>query len=76
MMLKKRTISLFEYDFSKQCGGEDIETTDQELLELVIRDIGLDYISRRAIWVQKYYMRGCLFMGPKYYGATICRKSQ
>ena len=37
---------------------------DHELLELVIRDLGLDYISRRAIRVQKYYMRRFLFMGP------------
>jgi hypothetical protein len=59
-MLKGRALSLFEYHLSKRCGGEDIETTDQELLELVIRDLGLDYISRRAIRVQKYYMRRSL----------------
>ena len=41
-----------------------MEVTDHELLELVLRDLGLDYISRRDIWVQKYYMRRCLFMGP------------
>ena len=63
-MLKGRSLSLFEYHLSKRCGGEDIEVTDHELLELVIRDLGLDYISRRAIRVQKYYMRRCLFMGP------------
>ena len=53
-ILKGRALSLFEYHLSKRCGGEYIETTDQELLELVIRDQGLDYISRRAISVQKY----------------------
>ena len=63
-MLKGHSLSLFEYHLSKRCGGEDIEVTDHELLELVIRDLGLDYISRRAIRVQKYYMRRCLFMGP------------
>ena len=63
-ILKGRALSLFEYHLSKRCGGEDIETSDQELLELVIRDLGLDFISRRAIRVQKYYMRRCLFMGP------------
>jgi hypothetical protein len=63
-MLKGRVLSLFEYHLSKRCGGEDIETKDQELLELVIRDLGLDYISRRAIRVQKYYMRRCLSMAP------------
>jgi hypothetical protein len=35
-----------------------------ELLELVIRDVGLEYMSRRAIRVQKYYMRRSLFMVP------------
>jgi hypothetical protein len=63
-MLKGRALSLFEYHLAKRCGGEDIETTDQELLDLVIRDLGLDYIYRRAIRVQKYYMRRCVFMGP------------
>jgi hypothetical protein len=42
---------------------EDFEVADHELLELVIRDVGLDYISKRASRVQKYYMRRCLFMG-------------
>ena len=35
-MLKGRALSLFEYHLSKRCGGEDIEVTDEELLELVI----------------------------------------
>jgi hypothetical protein len=59
-----RSLSLIEYHLSKRCGGEDIEVTDRDLLELVIRDLGLDYISRLAIRVQKYYMRRCLFLGP------------
>jgi hypothetical protein len=63
-MLKGRAISLLEYHISKQCGGKDIEVSDHESLELVIRDEGLDYISRHAIRVQEYYMRRCLFMGP------------
>ena len=41
-----------------------MEVAGHELLELVIRVVGLDYISRRVIRVQKYYMRRCLFMGP------------
>jgi hypothetical protein len=61
MMLKGCALSYDNY-LSKRCGGKAIDTKDQELLELVIRDVGLDYISRRAIRVQKYYMRRCLFM--------------
>jgi hypothetical protein len=38
-MLKGRAHSLFEYHLSKRCSGEDIVTTDQELLELVFRDV-------------------------------------
>ncbi len=31
--------SLFEYHLPKRCSGEDVEVTDHELLELVIRDL-------------------------------------
>jgi hypothetical protein len=44
--------------------AEDAKLPDNDLLELVIRDIGLEYIPRRAIRVQKYYMKRGLFMGP------------
>jgi hypothetical protein len=39
--------------------AEDSEVPDNELieLELVLRDVGLEYIPKRAIHVQKYYMR-------------------
>jgi hypothetical protein len=30
---------------------------DNELIELVLRDVGLEYIPKRAIHVKKYYMR-------------------
>jgi hypothetical protein len=55
--LKGQALSLFEYHLARQCGGEDVETSDHKLLELVVRDLGLDYISRRAIRLQKYYIR-------------------
>jgi hypothetical protein len=41
-----------------------LEIPDHDLPELVIRNVGLEYISRRAIRLQKYYMRRCHFMGP------------
>jgi hypothetical protein len=37
--------------------AEDSEVLDNELIELVLRDVGLEYIPKRAIHVQKYYMR-------------------
>jgi hypothetical protein len=48
----------------KRLDAEDAELPDNNLLELVIRCIGLEYIPRRIIRVQKYYMRRGLLMGP------------
>jgi hypothetical protein len=38
--------------------GEDL------FLEIVIRDVGLGWISWRSIRVQINYMKRCLFLGP------------
>ena len=43
--------------------AEDIEIPDNILLELVMRDVGLEYTPKSAIRVQKYYMRRGLFLG-------------
>jgi hypothetical protein len=37
--------------------AEDSDVPDNELIELVLRYVGLEYIPKRAIRVQKYYMR-------------------
>jgi hypothetical protein len=37
--------------------AEDSDVPDNELIELVLRDVGLEYIPKCAIRVQKYYMR-------------------
>jgi hypothetical protein len=42
--------------------AEDSDVPDNELIELVHRDVGLEYIPKRAIHVQKYYMRRSLYM--------------
>jgi hypothetical protein len=45
--------------------AEDSDVPENELIKLLIRDVGLEYIPKRAIRVQKYYMsqtRG-LYMG-------------
>jgi hypothetical protein len=67
-MLKGRVFSPLDYNLSKRCGSEDIAVTDHELLELVIRVLGLGYTSRRSTRVQKYYMRKS--------GSTVSRKAQ
>jgi hypothetical protein len=37
--------------------AEDSEVPDNELIELVLREVGLKYMPKRAIYLQKYYMR-------------------
>jgi hypothetical protein len=37
--------------------AEDSDIPDSDFTELVLRDVGLEYIPKRAISVQKYYMR-------------------
>jgi hypothetical protein len=63
-LLKGRALAQFDFHLRKRVCAEDIELPDSEFLEIAIRDLGLDYISRRAIRVQRYYMRRYLFMGP------------
>jgi hypothetical protein len=35
---------------------EDSDASDNELIELVLRNVGLDYIPKCAICVHKYFM--------------------
>jgi hypothetical protein len=37
--------------------AEDSDVPDKELIEIVLRDVGLEYIPKHAIHMQKYYMR-------------------
>jgi hypothetical protein len=55
-LLKGQSLSYFEYHLRKRVEAEDSEAPDNELKELVLRDIDLEYIPKRAISVQKYYM--------------------
>jgi hypothetical protein len=57
-LLKGQALSYLEHALRKRLD------VDNDLLELVIRDIGLEYIPRQAIRVQKYYMRRGLLAGP------------
>ena len=62
-LFKSQALSYFEHHLRKRLDAEDSDVPDNDLLELVIRDIGLEYIPKRAICVQKYYMRRGLYMG-------------
>jgi hypothetical protein len=65
-LLKGQALSYFDHHLMRRrLEAEDSEVPDNELIELVLRDVGLEYVPRRAIRMQKYYMkqpRG-LYMG-------------
>jgi hypothetical protein len=49
-LLKGQALSYFKHHLMRR-------DPDNELIELVLRDVGLEYIPKRAIHMQKYYMR-------------------
>jgi hypothetical protein len=56
-LLKVQGLSYFEHHLIRRLEAEDSEVMDNELIELVLRDGDLEYISKHAIRVQKYHMR-------------------
>jgi hypothetical protein len=56
-LLKGQASSYFEHHLMRRLEAEDSEVSDNELIELVLRDVFLEYIPKCAIHVQKYYMR-------------------
>jgi hypothetical protein len=56
-LLKGQTLSYFEHHLMRRLEAEYSEVPDNELIELVLRDVGLEYIPMFAICIQKYYMR-------------------
>jgi hypothetical protein len=56
-LLKRQALSYFEHHLMRRLEAEDSDVPDNELIELVHRDAGLEYIPKRAIRVQKNYMR-------------------
>jgi hypothetical protein len=64
-LLKVQALSYFEHYLMRRLKAEDSDVPDNQLIEIVLRDVGLEYIPKRAIRVQKYYMRQSrgLYMG-------------
>jgi hypothetical protein len=62
-LLKAQALSYFENHLRWRLEAEDSELPDNDLIELVLRDVGLEYIPKRANRVQKNYMRQGLNMG-------------
>jgi hypothetical protein len=56
-LLKGQALSYFEHHLMRRLEAEDSDAPDNELIELVLRDVGLEYIPKRAIRMQKYNMR-------------------
>jgi hypothetical protein len=56
-LLKGQAFSYFEHHLMRRLEAEDSGVPDNELKELVLRDVGLEYIPKCVICVQKYYMR-------------------
>jgi hypothetical protein len=55
-LLKVQALYYFEHHLMRRLEAEDSEVPDNELIELVLRGIGLESIPKRAICVQKYYI--------------------
>jgi hypothetical protein len=51
--------TLLKSHLMKRLEAEDSEIPENKLIELVLRDVGLEYIPKRAICMQKYYLRQC-----------------
>jgi hypothetical protein len=61
-LLKGQASSYFEHHLMRTLEAEDSDVPENELIELVLRDVGLEYIPKHTIHVQKYYMRRDSYM--------------
>jgi hypothetical protein len=51
-LLKGQALSYFVHHLMRRLETEDSDVPDNELIELVLRDVGLEYIPKRDICVQ------------------------
>jgi hypothetical protein len=56
-LLQGQTLSYFQHHLMRRLEAEDSEVPGNELLELFLRDVGLEYIPKCFICIQKFYMR-------------------
>jgi hypothetical protein len=61
-LLKGQALSYFEHHVMRRPEAEVSDVPDNELIELDLRDVGLEYIPKHTIHVQKYYMKRDLYM--------------
>jgi hypothetical protein len=56
-LMKGQALSYFEHHLMGRLDAEESKVPDNELIELMLRDVGLGNISKHNIRIQKYYMR-------------------
>jgi hypothetical protein len=56
-LLKGQALTYFEHHLMRRVEAKDSDVPDNELIEPVLRDVGLAYIPKHALCVQRYYMR-------------------
>jgi hypothetical protein len=56
-LLMGQPLSYFKHHLMRRLEAEDSDDPDNELIDQVLRDVGLEYIPKRAISMKKYYMR-------------------
>jgi hypothetical protein len=56
-LLKSQGLSYFEHHLMRRLETEGSEVPENDLIELVLRNVGLEYIPKRNIRVQNYHMR-------------------
>jgi hypothetical protein len=57
ILLNGQALSNFEHHFMRRLEAEDSEVPDNELIELVLRDVDFKYIPKHAICMKKYFLR-------------------
>jgi hypothetical protein len=61
-LLKGQALSYFEHHLRRRIETEDSEFPDNELIELVLRNIVLEYIPKLATCSQKFYLWWTLYI--------------
>jgi hypothetical protein len=56
-LMKCQALSYFEHHLMRRLEAEDSDVPYNEFIELVLRDVGLEYIPKHPIHVQQYCMR-------------------
>jgi hypothetical protein len=56
-LLKGQVLSYFEYHLMRMLEADNLDISENDLIELVLQYIGLEYTPNRAISVNKYHIR-------------------